>query len=407
MPKTNPLRTRFAAVLLAVTAGAALALLGAQLASDPVSGSSSAQRDEATGTTPPSEPPRQSSAPPEKADKPDKPTGKTCAAIVESLSPRQRLAQILMVGVDPTSADSATKVAGEEGIGGIFLGGNETGLLVDDKLAGVHDAAALPLAVSVDDEGGRVQRVDELDGDVPSAREMARTMSVAEVHRLARERGAALRERGVTIDFAPVVDVTTQPDEDVIGDRSFGADPAVVSKYAAAFAQGLQESGVLPVVKHFPGHGRASGDSHVATVSTPALAELRKVDLLPYQKVLRSTRAAVMVGHMSVPGLTNGVPATLSPATYRLLRGELAFDGITITDDLGGMQAVSDRYPLPKAVLASLTAGADIAFWSSGEQHVDEVLDTLEQAVSDGTLRPERVSDSLTRVLRAKGACSA
>jgi beta-N-acetylhexosaminidase len=311
-----------------------------------------------------------------------------------------------MVGVDPSSADSAVRVVGKEGIGGIFLGGNDTALLVDDRLDAVRKAAKVPVAVSVDEEGGRVQRVDELDGAVPSARVMARTMTVAQVHKLARDRGAALRARGVTVDFAPVVDVTTQPDDDVIGDRSFGADAAAVTRYAGAFAQGLVESGVLPVVKHFPGHGHATGDSHVTAVSSPPLAQLRKVDLVPYRQLLATTKAAVMVGHMAVPGLTAGVPATLSPATYRLLRGEFSFDGVAITDDLGGMQAVSGRYPLPKAVLAALTAGADVAFWSSGEQYADEVLDTLEAAVANKSLPAARVTDSLTRVLRMKGACT-
>ncbi len=397
----GPRRIRLAGLLLAVTVGAVVALLGAQTvtrAGDPV-----AERKPAATTTSSTT----SSTAPSKAADPPATKGDDCAQVIAKLNPRQRLAQLLMVGVDPTSADSAVKVVGAEGIGGIFLGGNETDLLVDDRLDAVRKAAKVPVAVSVDEEGGRVQRVDELDGDVPSARVMAKTMTVAQVHKLARDRGAALRERGVTVDFAPVVDVTTQPDDDVIGDRSFGSDAAAVSRYAGAFAQGLAESGVLPVVKHFPGHGHATGDSHVKAVSSPPLAQLRKVDLVPYRELLRTTKAAVMVGHMSVPGLTAGVPATLSPATYRLLRGEFAFDGVAITDDLGGMQAVSARYPLPKAVLAALTAGADVAFWSSGEQYVDEVLDTLEAAVADKSLPPARVTDSLTRVLRMKGACTA
>ena len=104
----------------------------------------------------------------------------------------------------------------------------------------MRDAAQVPLAVSVDEEGGRVQRVDDLDGDVPSARQMTKSMSVAQVHKLARDRGKALHDRGVTVDFAPVVDVTGQPDDDVIGDRSFSADAATVGRYAGAFARGCR-----------------------------------------------------------------------------------------------------------------------------------------------------------------------
>jgi beta-N-acetylhexosaminidase len=114
-----------------------------------------------------------------------------------------------------------------------------------------------------------------------------------------------------------------------------------------------------------------------------------------------------MVGHMSVPGLTKGLPASLSPATYRLLRDEYDFRGLVMTDDLGGMQAVSGRYPLPKAVVTALAAGADMALWSSGERYLDDVLDALQNALADGTLTQAGVTESLTRVLTAKGACGA
>lgn len=394
----GPRRMRLIGLVAVVAAAAVAALLGSETTT---AGRPVAARSPSTAPTTTTPGPTSSTAAPVPAE-----PASDCAQVIGGLNTRQRLAQLLMVGVDPSSAGSATKVAGEEGVGGIFLGGNDTTLLTDDRLAGVRKAAKVPLAVSVDEEGGRVQRVDEIDGDVPSARVMAKTMTVAQVHKLARDRGKALHDRGVTVDFAPVVDVTTQPDDDVIGDRSFGADPAVVSKYAGAFAQGLAESGVLPVVKHFPGHGHANGDSHQTAVTTPKLADLRKSDLVPYRNLLRTTRVAVMVGHMAVPGLTGGLPATLSPATYKLLRTEFSFDDVVMTDDLGGMQAVSGRYPLPKAVLTALTAGADIALWSSGEQYVGEVLDTLEAANKDGTLTDKRVKDALTRVLRAKGACT-
>lgn len=328
----------------------------------------------------------------------------TCADAIAALPVRRRLAQLLMVGVNPRSAEPAVALAGSTGIGGIFIGGSDTTLLVDDRLAAVQAAAALPVAVAVDDEGGRVQRLDTLDGDLPSARVMAGSMTVEQVRDLARKRGTAMRARGVTIDFAPIVDVTGQPDHEVIGDRSFGAEPEVVSRYAGAFADGLRDAGVLPVVKHFPGHGHASGDSHKSTVVTPPLAELAPVDLVPYERLLGDSPVAVMVGHLDVPGLTAGQPATLSPAAYQLLRGTYGFEGVAITDDLGGMKAVSGRYPLPEAVLTALAAGADIALWSAGDR-VDEVLDVLEQGLTSGRLPAARVDEALGRVLRVKGVC--
>jgi beta-N-acetylhexosaminidase len=330
--------------------------------------------------------------------------GSSCADVVAVLPVRRRLAQLLMVGVDPSRIEPSLDLAGAVGVGGIFIGGNDTTLLADDRLAAVQAAAELPLAVGVDEEGGRVQRIDALDGRIPSARVMAATMTVDQVRDLAGRRGAALRARGVTIDFAPVVDVTEQPDGAVIGDRSFGMDPEVVTRYAAAFSDGLRDGGILPVVKHFPGHGRASGDSHRSSAVAPPLADLWAVDLVPYRRLLGDAPVAVMVGHMDVPGLTAGRPATLSAETYRLLRQQFAFTGVAITDDLGGMKAVTGRYSLPEAVLTALEAGADIAFWSSGGR-VDEVLDALEGGLASGRLSNDRVNEALNRVLRVKGVC--
>ncbi|OLR89607.1 beta-glucosidase [Actinokineospora bangkokensis] len=324
--------------------------------------------------------------------------------MISAMPLRKRLAALLIVGVNPSGPAAALAAVRTEQVGGIFLGGNATQLLVGDALGPVRAAADLPLTVAVDDEGGRVQRIDALDGDLPSARAMAATSTDAQVRALAEQRGGQLRAHGVTLDFAPVVDVSDQPDGAVIGDRSFSADPATATRYAGAFAAGLRDAGLLPVLKHFPGHGRADGDSHAGPVSTPPLDQLRTADLEPYRRLPGQGEVAVMVGHMTVPGLTDGAPASLSPATYRLLRTDLRFDGLTITDDLGSMRAVSARYDLPEAVLAALKSGADTPFWSSGTR-LTPVLDRLVSAATTGELPPDRITDALRRVLRAKSAC--
>jgi beta-N-acetylhexosaminidase len=321
-----------------------------------------------------------------------------------SLTPRERLAQLLVVGVDPVDARDAVDVVRSQQVGGIFIGGNATGLLQDNALAQVQQASPLPVSVAIDEEGGRVQRIDELDGSVPSARAMARTMSVEEVRELGRARGKAMSARGVTVDFAPDTDVSDQPDGSVIGDRSFANHPEVVRQYATAFAAGLEESGVQPVLKHFPGHGHADGDSHNGLVRTPPLPELRKLDLVPYERIGEYGHAGVMIGHLQVPDLTGDAPASLSPAAYQLLRKDYAFTGPIITDDLGAMRAISDRYDLPDAVLIALQSGADQALWSSGDR-VAEVLDRLESAVASGKMPESQVQDSAARVLSAKKAC--
>ncbi|PRC46545.1 beta-glucosidase, partial [Mycobacterium sp. ITM-2017-0098] len=211
--------------------------------------------------------------------------------------------------------------------------------------------------------------------------------------------------RGITVDFAPVVDVTDAADDTVIGDRSFGADPATVTDYAGAYARGLRDAGLLPVLKHFPGHGNASGDSHAGAVTTPPIDALQANDLIPYQTLTTQGPVGVMVGHMQVPGLTGNEPASLSPAAYALLRsggyGGPPFGGLVFTDDLSGMQAISDRFGPADAVLRSLQAGADVALWLTTSE-VPAVLDGLERAVGAGELTMSSVDASVMRVVSSK-----
>jgi beta-N-acetylhexosaminidase len=330
----------------------------------------------------------------------------TCASAVAALSPRDRLAQRLMVGVDAADSAGAAAIVRQNHVGGIFLGGTATALLQNKKLDAVQAAANLPVAVAVDDEGGRVQRIDDLDGELPSARAMAKK-TPEQVRALAAERGRQLLARGVNWDLAPAVDVSDQPANSVIGDRSFSNDPAVVTTYARAFEEGLHEAGVHGVLKHFPGHGHSSGDSHKGRVSTPPLAQLRANDLKPYADLLGPLgpqRASVMVGHLDVPGLTDDLPSSLTPATYRLLRDDYGFDGLAMTDDLGAMKAISATLALPQATLAALRAGADMAL-SSNVEPVAPILNTLEAALTDGRIPAADNDRAVERILAAKNLC--
>lgn len=332
------------------------------------------------------------------------PPGEPCPAADWSL--RDRLGQLVMVGVDPTGPAEAREVVEQHHIGGVFVGGSATGLLTSGVLRDLRGADGVAPFVAVDDEGGRVQRIDDLDGDLPSARVLGGTRSLADVTELAEARGRALAGYGVTIDFAPSIDVSDQADGEVIGDRSFGADAATVIRNARAFAEGLEAAGIVPVFKHFPGHGHAVGDSHEGTSTAPALDDLDP-DLAPFRTLLDEPGThAVMVGHLVVPGLTDGEPASLSaPAIDGLLRDELGYDGLVFTDELGGMRAVADRYGPAEAVQRALVAGADVALLADGTG-VEELLDQLEQAVADGSLPTSVVDTAFGRVLTAKGyAC--
>jgi beta-N-acetylhexosaminidase len=332
--------------------------------------------------------------------------GQGRAARVASMSTRDKLAQLLMVGV--TGAADARAVVVNQHVGGIFItSSTDLSMLTDGSLADIAGSAGpLLLAVSVDEEGGRVERLSSLIGRAASARLVAETKTPDEAYELARERGQKMRNLGITIDFAPVVDVTDAPDDTVIGDRSFSADPAVVTAYAGAYARGLRDAGLLPVLKHFPGYGRASGDSNAGAVVTPPLGDLQNVDLVPYRTLAAQAPVGVMIGHMQVPGLTGSDPASLSPAAVALLRngtgyGGPPFDGPVFTDDLSSMKAITERYTVADAALKALQAGADTALWVSTTE-VPAVLDRLVAALANGELSTPKIDASVLRMAKAK-----
>ncbi|WP_409462592.1 glycoside hydrolase family 3 N-terminal domain-containing protein [Amycolatopsis sp. GA6-003] len=321
------------------------------------------------------------------------------------MDPRARVAQLVVPGVNAGDPAGVANLVRTQQVGGIFVGDKKTTLLQNGALDDVQRAARIPVSVAVDEEGGRVQRIDDLDGSLPSARQLAASKTPDEVRAIGEQRGKQLRARGVTVDYAPDADVSDEPDDAVIGDRSYSPDPEKARQYAMAFAEGLRAGGVQPVLKHFPGHGHGSGDSHRGTVVTPPLDQLRRVDLVPYRDIAEYGQVGVMVGHLEVPGLTGDEPASLAPAAYRLLRNEFHFTGPVITDDLGGMKAITDRFALPDAVLKALQAGADQALFSSGHNDVGAVVDRLQRAVESGELPAERVAASVERVLAGKGFC--
>ncbi len=382
-----------AATTIALCGGLVAGCSGENGTADPVSSAPTSTTSEITST-----PAASSSAP----------VAASCGSdLLASLSLRQKLAQLLNVGV--TGTDDALSIVQNEEIGGIFVGSwTDQSMLTNREVPQVASASKLPLMVTIDEEGGRVSRVADILGPDPSARETAQTMTVEQTYQMALERGHGLKDLGITVNYAPDVDVSSQPDDSVIGDRSYSDDPQTVVAYAGAYAQGMRDAGIFPVIKHFPGHGSASGDSHRGEVTTPPLQDLIASDLIPFRE-LSGTGVGVMMGHLEVPGLTEpGTPASISPAAVALLRdgvgyGAAPFTGPVFTDDLSGMQAITDRYDIADAVQAALVAGVDQALWLTTDD-VPRVLDHLEQAVASGELPQARVDQAVVTVATAKGA---
>lgn len=316
---------------------------------------------------------------------------------------RDKLAQLLMPRVD-TEADLQTVVDAK--VGGIFVGRDNLSALSSKVRENNQDGNFL---VSVDGEGGTVDV--PIGSNPPSALEMG-SKTDEEVQTIAKDFGTELASLGVNMDLAPVADVVDDINGGVIKTRSFGSDNATVSAKAGAFAAGLREARVLPTFKHFPGHGhamtRAGGstlaDSHLEDGFTANKQQLLDGDLAPFVELMQGTPSAVMVGHLIIPDIDPDTPATVSkPVITDFLRGELGYGGLIITDDMGDMAPINNRFSsFPDAVLAAIQAGDDMVLFNGNIGQIGAVVDRLEAAISSGDLTEERVDESIQRIDTAK-----
>ncbi len=318
---------------------------------------------------------------------------------------KRRVAQLLMGGVNTDGGGPAVRSAvrgiARGNVGGVnFLGGGSAAYANNELAQAVDAGGAVPPLLAVDQEGGRVQRLAEQTGWLPSARQMADDMTPKQVQAQAREIGRTMRKLSLNMDLAPVADVSDQEPWEVIGDRSFSDDPDEVADYAGAFAEGLRLAGIVPVLKHFPGLGSGTGNTDFEQARTPPLSQLRDEDLVPYETLLAEQPVAVMTTNAQVPGLTNGKPASLAKPTYRLLREEYGFDGVVMTDSLSAAAITADS-SVAKAVQQALKAGADIALWD-GLSQAPQIREALVKAVKKGQLSKEQVNASVLRVLQLK-----
>jgi beta-N-acetylhexosaminidase len=280
-------------------------------------------------------------------------------------------------------------------IAGIFASGRLTAAsaaALDEATNGTTYGALL----AADEEGGQVQRYRDVVGALPSAQQQARTMTAQQVRALYRSHAEALADWGVDLVLGPVVDVGHGPG---IGSRAYSDDPQVVAEYAGAAARGIGEAGLLPVLKHFPGHGASSGDSHYTLVEGPPIEQLRAVDLVPYREILGDMDAAVMVGHTTIPGFA-AEPSSQSARTIgQLLGEELGFSGLVVSDALG--MAASGAPTQGDALVGFIRAGGDLGIVGPGGSV--EGRRALRAALDGGVVSEERLNDAAAAVLAAKG----
>lgn len=263
----------------------------------------------------------------------------------------------------------------------------------------------IPVLMSVDQEGGLVQRLqaitDETPEFVPAMAEIGASGSLDKAYEVGRLLAEECKSVGLNVDFAPVVDIFSNPENTVIGERAFGSDKDTVAKMAVKVAQGLSDGGVVPVYKHFPGHGDTVADSHFALpVVSKSLEELEQNELYPFRKAIEAGAEMMMVAHIALPNITgDNTPASLSPMIIsEVLRGRLGFKGIVVTDGLD-MGALTENYSNAEIAVKAVEAGADLLLTPVSPL---EARDAILTAVRDGVLSEERIDESVGRILRMK-----
>jgi beta-N-acetylhexosaminidase len=315
---------------------------------------------------------------------------------------RRVAAGVLLPGFAGTTLPGKLAERLRDGLAGVALFGRN--IESPAQVRALTDAirAARPEAViAIDEEGGDVTRLHMPDGSPePGNAMLGRVDDVSFTAESAERIGAELAAAGVTLDLAPTADVNTNADNPVIGARSFGLDAELVARHTAAWVQGLQSTGVAACAKHFPGHGDTAVDSHLGLpVVDHDLEALRDRELLPFAAAIEAGVATVMTSHIVLPQLDPETPATMSRAVLTgLLREELGFDGVIVTDALD-MAGASAAIGIPAAAVASLRAGADLlCLGRESERHLDPVLDAIVAAVGSGELPIDRLHAAAARV---------
>ncbi len=318
------------------------------------------------------------------------------------------VAQLLMVGIEGTRVTSEHRLfLKETGVGGVILfkRNYESPRQLAELIRGLQEASAAPLLVAVDQEGGRVARFREGFTLFPPMAALGRLgeAGIAVAEEAGRVLGRELSAVGVNCDFAPVLDVNTNPSNPVIGDRALAHDPALVAHLGCALIRGLQGEGVAACGKHFPGHGDTDVDSHLGLPLLPhTRRRFEELELVPFRAAIEGGVASMMTAHLMIPSLDASEPASVSrPITLTLLRRELGYNGVVFTDDLT-MKGITGKYPPAEAAWRSIAAGADIALICHHPEEQRAALEGLRKAVGEGWIPMKELAAAMERVAALK-----
>jgi beta-N-acetylhexosaminidase len=332
--------------------------------------------------------------------------------IVNKMTLDQKLGQMMIVQfVGPTYALPISTMISQYNVGAVLVFTANGNVVDKDQLTSLIKqmkgaSTTIPLAVAIDQEGGTVDRLVNLDGPRPAEATIGATNDPNQARQAGEQAAKDLTSYGFNLNLAPVVDVTNVYNAQMY-DRTYGNTPALVTKMAGAYLQGLQKSGkVVGTLKHFPGLGDVSTDPHLSIPQlTRSKSDLEKIDWAPYRALIKSGNVhAIMVTHEIVQAIDTTEPSSLSPKVIQgVLRKELGFQGVVMTDSLT-MEALLQYATMPQAAVLSIEAGADLIMGASSPEDVASMFQSIKQAMSSGGITQQRINESVHRILMMKYA---
>lgn len=326
--------------------------------------------------------------------------------MLDSMTLEEKIGQMILSGFSGSSIDEELKsLIKEEKVGGLILFKRNIQTSSDLKvlIQNINDINEnIPLFISIDEEGGRVTRLPESE-DFPSVLEIGNTEDEKYSYEQGRLLGKTLKEYGINMDHAPVLDIYSNPQNTVIGDRAFGSNDEIVSKMGIAMMNGIKDEGIIPTVKHFPGHGDTEVDSHVGLpIVNKTLEELMEFEFVPFKEAIDNECDVIMVSHIVLNKIDSKNPATLSKSVISdVLREKLSFNKVIMTDDMN-MSAITNTINVEDASVESIKAGCDIILIGSGGNYVKSTIEKIKESIEKGEITENRIDESVYRILELK-----